>query len=110
MKNGAPKAEMFAVIFSVEKYRAHLGSAPFNLRVENRALAWLKTHSMDQSYIGRGIVRMDSYHFFIEHLTRVKHQNTNSLSKKTEFNERLIEKQANLAKIKDVFFLDKDTY
>ena len=42
MKYGAPKAEMFAVITFVEKYRAYLGSAPFKLRVDNRALAWLE--------------------------------------------------------------------
>ena len=53
MKYGAPKAEMFAVVTFVEKYRAYLGSAPFKLRVDNRALSWLKTYSMDQSYIGR---------------------------------------------------------
>ena len=47
MKYGAPKAEMFAVITFVEKYRAYLGSAPFKVRVDNRALAWLKTYSMD---------------------------------------------------------------
>ena len=29
-----------------EKYRAYLGSAPFKLRVDNRALSWLKTYSM----------------------------------------------------------------
>ena len=29
MKYGAPIAEMFAVVTFVEKYRAHLGSAPF---------------------------------------------------------------------------------
>ena len=37
MKYGAPKAEMFAVITFVEKYRAYLGSAPFKLRVDDRA-------------------------------------------------------------------------
>ena len=42
MKYGAPKAEMFAVITFVEKFRAYLGSAPFKLRVDNCALAWLK--------------------------------------------------------------------
>ena len=31
MKYGAPKAEMFAVVTIVEKYRAYLGSAPFKL-------------------------------------------------------------------------------
>ena len=37
----------------------------------------------------------------IEHRTRDKHQNADSLSKKTEFYERLEEKQANQAEIKD---------
>ena len=37
MKYGAPKAELFAVVTFVEKYRAYLGSAPSKLRVDNRA-------------------------------------------------------------------------
>ena len=111
MKYGAPKAEMFAVIAFVEKYRAYLGSALFKLRVDNRDLAWRKTYSMDQGYIGRWIVRLDGYHMIVEHRTRDKHENADSLSKKTEFYEQLEEKQANQAEIKDgFFFLDKDTY
>ena len=111
MKYGAPKAEMFAVVTFVEKYRAYLGSAPFKLRVDNRALSWLKTYSMDQSYIGRWIVRLDGYHMIIEHRMRDKHQNADSLSKKTEFYERLEQKQANQAEIKEGFsYLDKETY
>ena len=39
VKYGAPKAEMFAVVTFVEKYRAYLGSAPFKFRVDNRALS-----------------------------------------------------------------------
>ena len=102
---------MFAVIAFVEKHRAYLGSASFKLRVDNRALAWLKTYSMDQSYFGRWIVRLDGYHVIIQHRTRDKHQIDDSLSIKTEFYERLEEKQANQAEIKDGFsFLDKDTY
>ena len=100
MKYGAPKAEMFAVVTFVEKYRAYLGSAPFKLRVDNRALSWLKSYSMDQSYIGRWIVRLDGYHMLIEHRMRDKHQNADNLSKKTEFYERLEQKQANQAEIK----------
>ena len=47
----------------------------------------------------------------IEHRTRDKHQNADSLSKKTEFYERLEEKQANQLEIQDGFsFLDKETY
>ena len=41
---------------------------------------------------------------------RDKHQNADSLSKKTEFYERLEQKQANQAEIKEGFlFLDKET-
>ena len=98
MKYGAPKAEMFAVISSWKKHRAYLGSAPFKYK-DNRALAWLKSYSMDQSYIGRWIVRLDEYHMIIEHRTCDKHQKADSLSKKTEFYERLHEKQANQAEI-----------
>ena len=53
MKYGALKAEMFAVVTFVEKYRTYLGSESFKLRVDNRVPSWLKTYSMDQSYIGR---------------------------------------------------------
>ena len=85
--------------------------AHFKLRVNNGALAWLKTYSVDQSYIGRWIVRLDGYHMIIEHRTRDRHQNADSLSKKTEFYERLEENQANQAEIKDGFsFLDKESY
>ena len=83
MKYGAPKAEMLAVATFVEKYRTYLGSEPFKMRVDNRALSWLKTYSMDQSYIGRWIVRLDGYNMIIEHRKREKYQNADSLSKKT---------------------------
>ena len=66
MKYRAPKAEMFAVVTFVEKYSAYIGSEPFKLRVENRALSWWKTNSMNQSYIGRWIVRLDGYSMIIE--------------------------------------------
>ena len=47
----------------------------------------------------------------IEQRMRDKHQNADSLSKKTEVYERLEQKQANQAEIKEVFFfLDTETY
>ena len=111
MKYGASKVEMFAVVTFVEKYRAYLGSEPFKLRVDNRALSWLKTYSMDQSYIGRWIVRLDGCNMIIEHRTRDKHQNADSLSKKTEFYDRQEQREANRPEIKEGFsFMDKETY
>ena len=46
MKYGALKAEMFmfALVTFVEKYRAYLGTKPFKLGVDNRALSLLKTY------------------------------------------------------------------
>ena len=111
LKYGVPKAEMFAVVTFVEKYRAYLGSEPFKLRVDNMALSWLKTYSMDQIYIGRWIVRLDGYDMINEHRTRDKHQNTDSLSKKTEFYERQEQREADRPEIKDGFsFMDTETY
>ena len=83
----------------------------YKLPVDNRALSWLKTYSMDQSYIGRWIVRLDGYNMIIEHRTRDKHQNSDSLSKKTEFYERQDQREADRPEIKDCFsFMDKETY
>ena len=110
-KYGAPKAETFAVVTFVEKYRAYLGSEPFKLRVDNRALSWLKTYSMDQNYIGRWIVRLESYNTIIGHRTRDKHQNADSLSRKLEFYEIQGQMRAHRPEIKDGFsFMDKETY
>ena len=99
MKCCPPKAEMFAVLTFVEKYRAYLGIAPFNLRVEKRDLSLLKAYSMDQNYI----VRLDGYHMTIEHRMREKHQNADNLSKKAKFYERLEQKQANQAEVMEGF-------
>ena len=66
---------------------------------------------MDQSYVGPWIVRRDGYQMIIEHQTRDKNQNADSLSKNMGFYKRLEEEQANQGKIRDGFsFLDKDTY
>ena len=47
----------------------------------------------------------------IEHRTRDKHQNADSLSKKTEFYERQEHREANRPEIKEGFsFMDKETY
>ena len=47
----------------------------------------------------------------IEHRTRDKHQNADSLSKKTEFYERQEQREADTPEIKDGFsFMDKETY
>ena len=117
MKNGAQKAEIFAVVNFVEKNRAYLSSEPFKLRFDNRALSWLKTYSKAQSYIGRWIVRLDGDNMIIEQRARDKHQNADSLSKKTEFYERQEqrdrpeERQQPIGLKRDgLSFMDKKTY
>ena len=107
-KYGAPKVEMFAVVTFVEKYRAYLGSEVFKLRVDNRALSWLKMYSMDQSYIRRWIVRLDGYNMIIVHRTGDKHQNADSLSKKTEFYERQEQREASWMRKRMIVFHSRD--
>ena len=53
MKYGATKSRNVCSSHLRGEVRAYLGSAPFKLRVDNRALSCLKTYSMNQSYIGR---------------------------------------------------------
>ena len=69
----------------------------------------LRKHQTTQCLVRRLVHHIG--HRIIEHRTGDKHQIADSLSKKTEFYERLEEKQANQPKIKDGFsFLDKETY
>ena len=66
---------------------------------------------MDQSDIGRWIVRLDGYNNFFEHRTRNTHQNANSFSKKTKFYERQDQMKADRPEIKNGLpFVDNKTY
>ena len=56
-------------------------------------------------------MRLDGYNMIIQHRTRDKHHNADSLSKKTEFYERQEQREADRPEIKDRFsFMDKETY
>ena len=56
-------------------------------------------------------MRLDGYNMIIEHKTRDKHRNADSLSKRTEFYERQEQMEADGPEIKDGFcFIDKETY
>ena len=52
---GAPKLEMYTVFYFVGKFHSYLAGREFTLRVDNHALSWLKTYSMDQAMIDRWI-------------------------------------------------------
>ena len=77
---GAPKLENYAVFYFVEKFHSYLAGREFTLRVDNQALSWLKTYSMDQAMIGRWIARLDQYHFKTIHRPRTQHRNVDGLS------------------------------
>ena len=79
---GAPKLEMYAVFYLVEKFHSYLAGREFTLRVNNQALSWLKTYSMDQAMIGRWTARIDQYHFKTVHRPRTQHRNVDGLSKR----------------------------
>ena len=83
MNYGAPKLEMYAVFYFIEKFHSYLAGREFTLRVDNQALSWLKTYSMDQAMIGRWIARLDQYHFKTIHRPRTQHRNADGFSKRT---------------------------
>ena len=83
MNYGAPKLEMYAVFYFIEKFHSYLAGREFTLGVDNQALSWLKTYSMDQAMIGRWIARLDQYHFKTIHRPRTQHRNADGLSKRT---------------------------
>ena len=64
---GAPKLEMYAVFYFVEKFHSYLADREFTLRVDNQAMSCLKPCSMDKAMIGRWIARLDKYHFKTVH-------------------------------------------
>ena len=67
MKYGAPKLEMLAVVTYVRKLHSYLAPRRFTLRVDNQALSWLKTYSMDLGMVGRWLMFLDQYDIEIEH-------------------------------------------
>ena len=86
---------MYVVFYFVEKFHSYLAGREFTLRVDNQALSWLKTYSMDQAMIGRWIARLDQYHFRTIHRPRTQHRNFDGLSKKTNdyiHREQILEK------------------
>ena len=111
MKYGAPKAEMLAVVYFLEKFRSHLAGRQFTLRVDNQALSWLKTYSMDNGLIGRWIARLGQYEMKIVHRPREKHTNSDSLRKKSELYRLREERQSCQVEVREGFsFLDQETY
>ena len=59
-KNGAPKLELYATYHFIVKNHMYLCPRKFTLRVDNQALAWLKTYSTDQALIGRWIMALEN--------------------------------------------------
>ncbi len=108
---GAVKAEMLAAVRLTEKFRSHLEGREFILRVDNRALKWLKTYSMTSDIVARGITILGAFKMRIEHRLRDKYFNADGLSKKTEFYESQEEYDKTRPDITPGFaFLDQNYY
>ena len=110
-KYGAPKLKMYAAYYFILKNHSYLCPRKFTLRVDNQALSWLKTYSMDQAIIGRWIVALEKYHFSIEHRIRTQHRNADGLSKRTNDYEKNEKQLKGLPAIADKWnFLSQEEY
>ena len=74
---------MLAVVTYVRQFHSYLAPRRFTLRVDNQALSWLKTYSMDLGMVGRWFMCLDQYNIEIEHRSRTHHTNADGLSKRT---------------------------
>ena len=110
-KYGAPKLEMYAAYYFILKNHSYLCPRKFTLRVDNQALSWLKTYSMDQAIIGRWIMALEKYHFSIEHRPRTQHRNADGLSKRTNDYKKHEKQLKGLPAIADKWdFLSQEEY
>ena len=87
-KDGAPKLELYAAYYFILKNHSYLCPRKVTLRVDNQALAWLKTYSTDQAYICRWIMALEKYHFKMENRPRIQHRNADGLSKRLKNSSR----------------------
>ena len=81
------------------------------LRVDNQALSWVKTYSIDLGMVGRWLVCLDQYNMEIEHRPRIRHTNADGLSKRTNLyviKERSL--KDNPAVREGFNFLDQEVY
>ena len=102
---------MYAVFYFIENLHSYLAGRVFTLRVDNQALSWLKTYSMDQAMIGRWIARLHQNHFKTIHRPRTQNRNVDVLSKRTNdyiHCERIIEKLPEVSK--GFNFMSKEDY
>jgi transposase InsO family protein len=80
---GAPKLEMFAALKFMEKFKNYLGNSMFVLRVDNKALEWLRQYKIEENpHAARWVTRMQSFLFEIEHRVRTKHKAVDGLGKR----------------------------
>ena len=74
---------MYAVFHFIEKFHSYFAGREFTLRVDNQALSWLKTYSMNPAMIGHWIARLDQYHFETIDRPRTQHRKTNGRGMRT---------------------------
>ena len=94
LNNGSQKLELYAVFYFMEKFHSYLAGRELTLRVDNQALSWFKTYSMDQAMNGRWVARLKQYHVKTVDRPRRQHRNGHDLSKKTDdyvHREKIIE-------------------
>jgi hypothetical protein len=104
----APKAEMLAAITFIEKYQCFLSNKKFVLRCDNQALSWLKTYRMSTPMVARWIIRLDGFHFEIEHRLRTQHMNADALTKRPN---EMIMAENTAREVPEMFhFMELDQY
>ena len=75
------RRELLAVITFLQHFRPSLLGAPFTVRTDHHALAWIQKFKELEGQIARWVQKLQEYQFNIIHRPRLHHNNADALSR-----------------------------
>ncbi len=80
-KYSAAKGELAAAIIMMRHWRYYLQHKTFTLRIDNRALLWIRTMETPSGMIQRWLETLANFDFVVQHRPGTQHGNADSLSR-----------------------------
>jgi hypothetical protein len=77
------RRELLAIVRTLEHFCKYLYGQDFHLRIDHSALTWLMRFKNLEGQTARWIQRLQGYNFTSEHRQGQKHNNANSLSRRS---------------------------
>ena len=75
------RRELLAVVTFLQHFRPYLLGAPFTIRTDHGALAWVQKFKEPEGQIARWVQKLQEYQFSITHRPGKQHNNADSMSR-----------------------------